>query len=321
MTRTGLAVFVLRRLGLTVVLLIVVSLAVFSLLYLSPGSPEQALLGSRDATPEIIANIRAKYHFDQPFLVQFWHWLVNVTHFDFGTSIRTGEPVSTMLGQGAGVTIFLGVYSFLIAIGVGVPLGMWAATRHRRTTDRTVVGLSVLVSSTPVFVTGIALLYLFAVHLKLFPVFGAGDGFFDRWGHLTLPALTLGAAVTALVVKLTRTAMIHALEQDYVVFARARGVPRSRVLVRYALRNALVPIVTAGGLVLTAVLGGSVLTEVTFTLPGLGSLLITAVNGKDFPLVQGVALLIAALVVLVNLLVDVIYTFVDPRIAFRRSRR
>ena len=306
---------------LTVALLVAVSLAVFSLLYLSPGSPEQALLGSRDATPEIIANIRAKYHFDQPFLVQFWHWLVSVTHVDFGTSIRTGEPVSTMLGHAAGVTIFLGVYSFVIAIALGVPLGMLAATRHRRTADRTVVGVSVLISSTPVFVTGIALLYLFAVHLKLFPVFGAGTGFFDRLGHLTLPALTLGAAVTALVVKLTRTAMINALEQDYVAFARARGVPTSRVLVHYGLRNALVPIVTAGGLVLTAVLGGSVLTEVTFTLPGLGSLLIAAVNGKDFPLVQGVALLIAALVVLVNLLVDVVYTFVDPRIAFGRSRR
>jgi peptide/nickel transport system permease protein len=320
MTRKLLLAFIARRLLLTVVLLVVLSLVVFSLIYITPGTPEQALIGNHDVTAQQLANIKHKYHLDQPFLVQFGHWLVNAVRLNFGTSIQTQEPVSTMLRQSSAVTIFLGLYSFVVAVGVGVPLGVLAALRHRRSADRTVVGLSVLISSTPVFVTGIALLYVFAVVFKIFPAFGAGTGFRERLWHLTLPAITLGAAVSALVVKLTRTAMINALEQDYVAFARARGASWSRVLVRYALRNALVPIITAGGLVLTAVLGGSVLTEVTFTLSGLGELLITAVNGKDYPVVQGVALVIAALVVLVNLLVDVTYALVDPRIAFGKGR-
>jgi peptide/nickel transport system permease protein len=224
-----------------------------------------------------------------------------------------------MLSESFGVTGFLALYSFVIATVGGVPLGILAAVRRRRATDRVVVGTTVFVSSTPVFVSGVALLYLFAVVFKVFPAYGAGSGFTDRLWHLTLPAITLGAAIMALVVKLTRTAVSNTLEQDYVAFARARGASRSRVLVRYALRNALVPIVTAGGLVLTAVLGGSVLTEVTFSLPGLGEMLISGVNNKDYPVVQGVALVIAASVVLVNLIVDVLYTVIDPRIAFGRS--
>ena len=320
MTRGLLLGFVARRLLLTVVLLLVLSFVVFSLLYLSPGSPEQALLGTKAATPQELANIRAKYHLNQSFIQQYWYWLANVAHLDFGTSIRTNQPVSTMLRESFSVTLFLGLYSAAIAIVVGVPLGVLAAVRHRGAVDRSVVGFSVLASSAPVFVTGVALLYALAVEVHVFPSFGAGSGFFDRVWHLTLPAITLGIAVMALVVKLTRTAMINALEQDYVAFARARGASRSRVLVRYALRNALVPIVTAGGLVLTAVLGGTVLIEVTFTLPGLGRLLITAVDSKDYAVVQGVALVIATAVVLVNLAVDVVYALIDPRITFGKGR-
>lgn len=321
MTPGPLIAFIARRLALTVVLLLVLSLAVFSLLYISPGSPEQALIGNHDVTPQILASIRAKYHLDQPFLEQYRYWLSHVVRLDFGTSIRTGQPVSGMLSPSITTTVFLGIYSFLIAIAAGIPLGVLAAVRQRRTTDRAVVFSSVLISSTPVFVTGIALLYVFAVRFQMFPAFGAGSGFFGRLDHLTLPALALGSAVTALVVKLTRTAMINALDQDYVAFARARGVPRGQVLIRYALRNALIPVVTAGGLVLTAVLGGSVLTEVTFSLPGIGSLLINGVNSKDYPVVQGAALVIAVLVVGVNLLVDVAYTLIDPRIGYGRRNR
>lgn len=319
MSRRLVALFILRRLLLMVVLLLAVSFVIFSLLYITPGSPAQDLIGNRAVTPQVLAEISAKFHLNEPFLDQFGRWLGQALHGNFGTSIQTGQAVSSMLLPAFSVTAFLGAYSFAIAVGGGVPLGVLAAVRRRKSVDRLVVGSSVLVSSTPVFVTGVALLYLLAVLVKVFPAFGAGSGVADRLWHLTLPAITLGAAVMALVVKLTRTAMINALEQDYVAFARARGVPRGQVLIRHALRNALVPIVTAGGLVLTAVIGGSVLTEVTFSLQGVGQLLITAVDSKDYPVVQGVALLIAALVVLVNLLVDVVYTVIDPRIAFGKA--
>lgn len=320
MTRNALLVFIARRMGLAVVLLVVLSFAVFCLLYLSPGSVEGALIGNHDATPEIVANIRAKFHLDQPFVAQFWFWLSNVAHLDFGTSVRSGEEVSSMLARAAGVSFFLGLYAFFIALFAGVPLGVLAAMRHRRPTDRAVVGLGVLTSSAPVFVTGVALLYAFAVRLHVFPAYGSGDGFLDRLWHLTLPAITLGVAVMTLIIKLTRTAVIGILDQDYVAFARARGASPSGVLVRYVLRNALIPIITAGGLVLTAVLGGAVVIEVTFSLDGLGAMLINGVNGKDYPVVQGVALLVAVVVVLVNLLVDVAYSLVDPRIVFGRAR-
>jgi len=265
MNRKALGLYVLRRLALTVVLLVVVSFAAFSLLYITPGSPAQDLLGDRAVTPQVLAAITAKYHLNEPFFDQFGRWLGQVVlHLNFGTSIQTGQSVGSMLSESFGVTGFLALYSFVIATVGGIPLGVLAAVRRRRATDRVVVGTTVFVSSTPVFVSGVLLLYLFAVVFKVFPAYGAGSGFADRLWHLTLPAITLGAAIMALVVKLTRTAVSNTLEQDYVAFARARGASRSRVLVRYALRNALVPIVTAGGLVLTAVLGGSVLTEVTF---------------------------------------------------------
>jgi peptide/nickel transport system permease protein len=320
MNRKALGLYVLRRLALTVVLLVVVSFAAFSLLYITPGSPAQDLIGDRAVTPKVLAAITAKYHLNEPFFEQFGRWLGQVVlHLNFGTSIQTGQSVGSMLSESFGVTGFLALYASVIAIVGGIPLGVLAAVRRRRATDRVVVGTTVFVSSTPVFVSGVLLLYLFAVVLKVFPSYGAGSGFADRLWHLTLPAITLGAAIMALVVKLTRTAVSNTLEQDYVAFARARGVSRRRVLVRHAMRNALVPIVTAGGLVLTAVLGGSVLTEVTFSLPGLGEMLISGVNNKDYPVVQGVALVIAASVVLVNLIVDVLYTVIDPRIAFGRS--
>jgi peptide/nickel transport system permease protein len=179
-----------------------------------------------------------------------------------------------------------------------------------------VVGLSVVGVSAPAFATGIFLLYVFAVVLGWFPVFGQGSGFADRVWHLTLPAIALALTGMALVLRLTRAGMIGALEQDYVAFARARGLPAREVIVSYAFRNALVPVVTAGGLILGIMLTGAVLVEVTFALPGLGSLLVTSVSFGDVPMVQGLAMLTAIVIVLVNLLTDVLYLFVDPRIRY-----
>jgi len=319
MSGTRLGAYVARRVVVLLALLALLSLIVFGLLYLAPGDTVQVLLGTRPASPETIAALRKQFHLDRPFLEQYWIWLSHAAQLDFGTSVRSGRTVASMIGGRAAVSGFLAVYALVLALGVGVPLGVLAAVRKRTAVDRGVVGLSVLGVSAPAFVTAVVLLYVFAVILGWFPVYGAGSGFVDRFWHLTLPALALSLTGLALIVKLTRAAMLTTLEQDYVGFALARGVPARRVLTRYALRNALVPIVTAAGLVLTVLLTGAVLVETTFSLPGVGSLLVEAVANKDVPVVQALAILLAAIVVLVNLVVDVLYTVIDPRIGFGRQ--
>lgn len=314
-----LAAFVGRRVAALAVLLLLLSFISFSLLYLSPGSPEQVLLGTRPASPQLLHALRVQFHLDKSFLEQYRLWLGAALHFDFGESVRTGRSVTAMIGGQLGVTAFLTAYAFVVAVGAGLPLGVLAAVRKRRAADRGIVGLAVLGVSAPSFVTGVVLLYFLAVRLGWFPTYGPGSGFADRFWHLTLPALALALTAMALVVKLTRTAMVNALEQDYVAFALARGVPMRRVLWRYALRNALVPIVTAAGSVVTIVLTGTILVETTFSLPGLGTMLVSAVQDKDLPVLQAVSLLLAALIVLVNLTVDILYTVVDPRIDFGKG--
>jgi peptide/nickel transport system permease protein len=299
--------------------LLILSFLVFALSYLAPGSPEQMLLGERPSTPETIAAIREQYNLNDPFIVQYGKWLEDAVRLDFGNSIRTNEPVLSGIRDRAGLTFFLGGYAFVIAMGLGVPLGVLAAIKRQSTVDRGVVGLSVVGVSAPAFATGIFLLYVFAVVLGWFPVFGQGSGFADRVWHLTLPAVALALTGMALVLRLTRAGMMGALEQDYVAFARARGLPAREVIVSYAFRNALVPVVTAGGLILGIMLTGAVLVEVTFALPGLGSLLVTSVSFGDVPMVQGLAMLTAIVIVLVNLLTDILYLFVDPRIRYGRA--
>jgi peptide/nickel transport system permease protein len=263
-----------------------------------------------------VRSLRHEYNLDKPFLERYGIWLAHAARLDFGRSIRTQEPVLEGISSRLGLSLFLGLYAFLISLALGVPLGILAAVRKRGATDRAVVGLSVVGVSAPAFATGIAFLYVFAVLLGWFPVFGAGDGFTDRLYHLTLPAFALALTVMALIVKLTRAAMIGALEQDYVTFARARGLSRNSVLVRYALRNALVPIVTAAGAVLGVLIAGAVFVEVAFDLPGIGSLLVESVESKDIPMVQGLTIVIALVIVVVNLLTDLAYLAVDPRIRF-----
>lgn len=311
-----LAGFVARRIGIGVLLLLLLSFVIFSLIYIAPGSPEQALLGTRPTSPQLLEQLRAQFHLDRPFVEQYWLWLRDALQLDFGDSTKNGRSVTSVIGTRLGVTTYLAAYAFVLAIGAGIPLGVWAAVRRRSAVDRAVVGASVVGISTPAFVTGVVLLYVFAVQLAWFPAYGAGSGFSDRFWHLTLPAIALALTAMAIIVKVTRTAVAEVLEQDYVGFALARGVPQRRVLLRYALRNALLPILTAAGTVVALVLTGTILVETTFSLPGLGTLLIGSVQNKDLPVLQGVVLLLAALIVLLNLLVDVLYTVADPRIAF-----
>jgi peptide/nickel transport system permease protein len=314
----GLGRFLLRRLGVAVPLLLLISFGVFALLHLAPGDPVRALLGSRPSTPATIEAIRARYHLDDPFLVQYGKWLWQVLQGDLGRSIQGGQLVTSAIAQRLGVTIFLTLFSTIIVLVVGVLLGMVAALNRGTRLDRAVVMLGVFGISSPAFVTGIVLLYLFGVIAGWFPTYGAGRDMLDRAWHLTLPAVALATSVLAIVVKITRASMVEELDKDYVTFARARGLSRTRIILAYVLRNALIPVVTAAGLIVVGLVAGAIYVEVTFALPGIGSLIIDAVQKRDLPLVQGTTLVFSVFVVLVNLAVDVIYTLIDPRIRFGR---
>ncbi len=316
MTRGGLIGYILQRLALAVPLLVLISFGVFALVKLAPGDPVRALIGSRPANAETIAAIRDEFHLNDPFFVQYGKWLGQVVRGDLGRSITGNRPVTRMIGDRLGVTVYLSFMGTFLVLTLGVALGMVAAFRRGSTLDRGVVMLGVFGISSPPFVTGIFLLYIFGVVLGWFPTFGPGRGFLDRAWHLVLPAFALALSVMAVVTKITRASVVEELDKDYVVFARARGLSRSRIAVAYVLRNALIPVVTAAGIIVVAIVAGAIYVEVTFALPGLGSLTVEAVQKRDLPLVQGTTLFFAALVVTINLAIDVLYVLIDPRIRF-----
>jgi peptide/nickel transport system permease protein len=305
------------------VLLIVVSIGAFLLLSLAPGNPVDILLGSESitASPQRIAELKREFHLNDSLVVQYFKWASGAVRLDFGRSVRSGQPVTDTIKSHAIVTLELATFAFVILMVAGTCFGALAALLHRSPLDRGVVGFSVVGASTPAFVIGVLLLYVFGVRLGWFPVYGVGSGFTDRFRHLVLPAIALAFTGMALVVRLVRAGMISTLQQDHLTFARARGVNSRTLILSYAFRNTLIAIVTAGGLVLADLLTGAVLTEVIFSLPGLGNLLITSVNAEDIQTVQALVLLIAAAIVVVNLVVDVLYFVVDPRIRAEGARK
>ncbi|NKX92658.1 ABC transporter permease [Sanguibacter hominis ATCC BAA-789] len=309
--------FLARRLVTLAALLVVLSFIVFSLLYVAPGDIVKNLLGTRPAAPETVAAIRARYHLDDPFLVQYWKWLGNALTGDLGESVRTSVPVTQMFGDRIGVTLLLTGLAALLALGFGVPLGIRAAQRHGSAVDRGIVATSIVGISAPGFAVGLLLLYVFAVMLGWFPLYGLGEPGLDRLWHLALPAVALALGVGAIVVKITRTAVLRELSEDYVAFARSRGLAPSAVRSMY-LRGAATPIVTSTGLVLAGLFGGSVLVETTFALPGLGVLLADSITFKDLPVVQALTLVIATFIGVTTALVDLFAVLVDPRV--RRAR-
>ncbi|MCX5395715.1 ABC transporter permease [Streptomyces sp. NBC_00102] len=307
--------FVLRRVAGTAVLLFVLSVAVFALLQAAPGDPARTLLGPRSATPEALAAVRGRYHLDSPVAVQYWYWLSSAAHLDLGTSIRTGGSVGSAIGGRLALTGELVGLGLLVALLLGVPLGVLAGLRNRRPADRAVQSLGVVALSTPAFASGLVLIYVFSLMLGWFPAYGPGEGTgTDRLTHLVLPAVALGLAVTAVLLKLTRTAVVRELDREHVTFARARGVREQDILVQYVLRGTLVPVLTGVGLVVAYLLAGTVMVEQVFALPGLGSLLVDSVTFRDVPVVQAEALLLAALVCLVNLVTDLLGPVLDPRL-------
>jgi peptide/nickel transport system permease protein len=311
--------FLARRLVALLVMLTILSFVIYSLLYIAPGSPVDILLGSQPRTPETVELLNERYHLDEPFLTQYWIWAQSALQLDFGTSIQTTLPVEEEISTRLPVSLFLGAFAFTLTMVLGVGLGVVSALRRKTAVDRGIVGASVVALSTPAFVSGVLLLFLFAILVPIFPATGAGDGFADRVWHLTLPAVALALTVSAFVLKHTRAALIGVIDQDYVTFARSRGLSSARILFTYVLRNALIPIVTISGLVLGALITSAFLVEVTFSLPGIGTLLVDAAINKDLPMIQGVAMVIAVVIMAANLLADLLYMAVDPRIRLGRN--
>lgn len=316
----GLLRLVLIRLAQAVPLMIAISLIVFALIHIAPGDPVRTLLGTKQATPEALAAIRARYNLDDPFLVQYGKWLLQVMQGDLGRSISGNRKVVNIIGERLSLSLFLATMSGVLVLVCGISLGALAALRRGTWVDRMAVTFGVLGISAPAFVVGIFLLYVFGVVLGWFPTYGAGEGVLDRFWHLVLPMVALTFSVMAIVIKVTRAAMIEVLAKDYVTFARARGLGPRHILIRYVLRNALIPVATAAGLVIVSLIAGSIFVEVTFALPGLGTLTVDAVSKRDIPLIQGTTLVFSAFVVLANLTVDILYTLIDPRIRFERAK-
>lgn len=320
MTGRGIGFYLLRRLLTLIPLAIAVTLVVFLLVSLVPGGPIAALVGEKATSTEAIAALRAKYHLDDPLYVQYFSWLANVLRGDLGQSIFTSEPVTTAISSRLSLTLTLNVAGIVLALVFGISMGTAAALRRGQALDRAVVAMNTLLSSAPSFVVAIVALYVLGLRLRLFPIFGTGDGTAADWvRHLVLPALVLSLGPLAFITRITRAAMLDELERDHVAFGRARGLSPLRIVLRYGLRNALIPIITASGLLLIGLLTGTVFVETVFGLPGLGGLLVTAINNSDIPVIQGVVLMVAVWIIFANIITDLLYVLVDPRVDFSKG--
>jgi peptide/nickel transport system permease protein len=295
-----------------------VALFVFSLLYIAPGDPAAVIAGDQ-ATPADVERIRQSLGLDRPFLVQFGDWLWNIVHANLGTSMFTGLPVTKMIAQRIEPTLSLMAVTLVFAIAVAVPLGVVAAWRAGSFVDRAIMAFAVFGFSVPVFVVGYLLAFVFALQLEWLPVQGytpLSEGLWPWFQNLILPAIALGCVYIALIARITRAAMLEVLAQDYIRTARAKGIGQPGILFIHALKNASVPIVTVIGIGIALLIGGAVVTESVFVIPGLGRLTIDAILRRDYPVIQGVVVLFSFVYVLVNLLIDLLYTVLDPRIRY-----
>ncbi len=307
---------VVRRLLSVIPVMGVVAVCVFLLLHLAPGDPA-AIMAGDNATPANIAAIRSKLGLDQPLWWQFVTWIATLSRGDLGRSLFWGNSVFSLVQQRAGPTVSLTLTTLVVAVTVALGLGVTAAARAGTWMDRAVMAFATLGFSVPVFVVGYALIFVFAIQLRWLPVQGytpLADGVWPWLRNLILPSIALGLAYVALIARITRTAMLDVLAEDYMRTARAKGVALRPMLFKHALKNAAVPIVTVIGIGVALLIGGVVITETVFNIPGIGRLVVDAIARRDYPIIQGVILLFAGIYVLVNLAVDLSYTLFDPRV-------
>ena len=310
--------YILRRLASTVLVMGIVAVFVFLLLHLSPGDPA-AIIAGDNATAEQSQGIRKQLGLDDPLPVQFLRWVSAVVQGDLGISIFSNEPVAKLISQRIEPTLSLALTTLIVAVTLAVSFGVLAAWKVGTWIDRSLMVLSVIGFSVPVFVVGYMLIYVFSINLRWLPVQGYSpiDQGFGPWiERLVLPSIALGLAYVALIARITRTSMLEVLAEDYIRTANAKGVATRSVLLKHALKNAGVPIVTVIGIGVALLIGGVVITETVFNIPGVGRLVVDAISKRDYPIIQGVILIFSGVYVLVNLLVDMSYTLLDPRIRY-----
>jgi peptide/nickel transport system permease protein len=303
-----LLIFASRRLGRLLLTIFLISTIVFFVIRIIPGDPALVVAGM-DATPEAIAAIRAKLGTDQPLPAPFVQWLWNVVRFDFGVSLISGQPVTKLVFQRFPLTLSLAILGILISILIAIPLGVLSAVKRWSAWDYSGMAFSQIGMAIPSFWLGIMLLLIFAVKIPIFPLFGSGSIV-----HLILPAVSLGIARAAIILRLTRASMIEELSKEYVITARAKGLTEQMVKYKHALKNALLPVITITGIQLGYMLGGAIITEQVFSLPGLGRLFLTGIYQRDFPLIQGGVVFVAIIFSLINFTVDILYSVLNPRI-------
>ena len=311
--------YILKRIFMTVPVMVVVALFVFLLLRLSPGDPAAVIAGDY-ATAEDVQKIREKLGLSEPIFVQFVTWLGSLIQGDLGTSIFSNKPVTELIAQRLEPTLMLALTTIIFSILVAVPLGTIAAFRAGSWIDRLVMLFSVGGFSVPVFVLGYILIYFFSITWRILPVQGYRspfeDGMLPFMQHIILPTLTLSVIYIALLARMTRASVMEVLEEDYIRTARAKGLSEVKILMRHALRNSAVPIVTVIGIGIALLIGGVVVTESVYNIPGLGRLVLDAVLARDYPIIQGLILFFSLIYVLLNLIIDLTYTLFDPRIKY-----
>jgi len=310
--------YILQRLiGMIVVMFFVVTI-VFVIVRVTPGDPAAIMLGP-EATAADIEQLRTRLGLDAPLIMQYFFYIGQLLQGDFGQSIFLGQSVLQALVDRAEPTFFLTLFSIFIACAIALPIGIYAAYRRGSFIDQAATTLAMLAASIPSFWLGLILMQIFAVRFGWFPVSGyggPGTSLTERLGHLVLPAVALGVVSSALILRFTRASMLDVLGDDYVRTARAKGLAENRVILKHALKNALIPIITVIGLTMAVLISGAVVTETVFGLPGVGNLVVSAVLRRDYPVIQGALLIIAALYVLINFAIDMIYLLVDPRVRY-----
>lgn len=304
--------YIIKRLLMLIPVVLGITFLIFLILSISPGDPAVLVLGS-DATPEALAAKRTELGLDKPMVIQYTNYIINVLHGDFGKSWINGHNVLPEFLERVPYTLFLGSLAMFFAVILGIPLGVIAAIRQNHFIDYFSIASAIILFSLPAFWFGMMAQILFCLILRWLPAAGA-----DSLKYFILPALTLGANIFALQIRMTRTSMLDVVKQDYIRTARAKGASETRVVMKHILQNGMLPVVTQIGISFASCMGGSVVTEMVFSIPGIGSLLINAVKSRDIPIVMGTLIFVTIIVGIINLIVDIIYAFIDPRVKLKR---
>ena len=311
----GRGAYIRKRLLLMVVVLFGVTVVIFGMIHLIPGDPAFLILGDR-ATEQKAAELRQQLGLDRPLIVQYWQFISGIARGDFGTSLLYRQPVSSLVFRRIPTSLFLATYAMALTALMTLPMGIWAAVRKDKPVDHLIRAGFLFTLTTPSFWLGILLILLFSLRLHLFPVAGFGEGFAGHLWYLFLPAFTLALQLSAVLIRNLRSQIISAMFSDYVRTARAKGLTNRAVLLTHVLKNALISTVSIFGLQFGYLVGGTVVIETVFAIPGLGQMLFQAITARDYPVVQAITVLTAFLVILVNLLVDLSYSLLDPRVTY-----